>query len=140
MKRMAPQMLRSLMRLALAIAAVLVGAGIAGPSRLVGSAEAIVAGVVEATARASADSELIVQAGASVDHRSSAPAEDVGAADTDLDDDDDDDSLNAVSHLSSLAFRVVPAPGGPSHAIRSEGESDTSRFAAGTGLPRGPPV
>lgn len=141
MKRMAPQMLRSLMRLALAIAAVLVGAGVAGPSRLVGSTEAIVARVVEATARASADGELTVQAAASVDHRSSAPDEDVGAADTDLDDDDDDDdSLSAVSHLSALASRAAPTPGGRAHAIRGESDHDTSRFAAGTGLPRGPPV
>lgn len=132
--------LRTLMRMALAIVVVLFCAGLASTARVLAATADAVAVVAEVTATANLDDEASSSRSPSVNNPASTRAEDLGAADTDLDDDDDDDSLNAVSHLSSLAFRVVPAPGGPSHAIRSEGESDTSRFAAGTGLPRGPPV
>lgn len=132
--------LRTLMRMALAIVVVLFCAGLASTARVLGTTADTVAVVVQVSVTPSVDDDAASSTSPSVRTPSSTPAEEVAAADTDLDDDDDDDSLSAVSHLSSLAFRAVPAPGGRSRAIRSEGEIDTSRFSAGTGLPRGPPV
>jgi len=130
--------LRTLMRIALAIVAVLFCAGLASTARVLGARADTVAVVVQVTVTPSIDDDASSSRSPFVRTPSSTPAEEVAAADTDLD--DDDDTLSAVSHLSSLAFRAVPSPGGRSRAIRSEGEIDTSRFAAGTGLPRGPPV
>lgn len=55
------------------------------------------------------------------------------------DDDDDDDPFCDVADGAALAFRWVPTPRRPEQAPRTEVSGDTSRFAAGTGLPRGPP-
>lgn len=136
---MVQKTLRSLMRIALAIVAVLFCAGLASTSRMLAASADLVAVVAE-VADAAGDDDVALSESSSVHTPSSAPDEERSNVDTDVDDDDDDDSLSAVSHLSTLAFRVLPLPSTPSHAHLRAHDIDTSRFASGTGLPRGPPV
>lgn len=62
--------------------------------------------------------------------------------DDDRDDDDFGDEDNRSHALADLAIMVrgAGAPRCPGRALRSEPQTDTSRFACGIGLPRGPPV
>ncbi|MBX3231427.1 MAG: hypothetical protein KIT84_10815 [Labilithrix sp.] len=67
-------------------------------------------------------------------------AVDLKAIEVDLDDDDDDDDplWHVVGHAP--AFRWAPGAPRPAAAERGALPIDTSRFVAGIGLPRGPPV
>lgn len=56
------------------------------------------------------------------------------------DGDDDKDPRCDVAAEEALAFRTVPVPSKPERVLRGGPPSDPSCFAAGTGLPRGPPV
>lgn len=54
--------------------------------------------------------------------------------------DDDKDPRCDVTEGVALSFRTVPVPSKPERVLRGGLPSDPSCFAAGTGLPRGPPV
>jgi hypothetical protein len=55
-------------------------------------------------------------------------------------DDDDDDPLCHTPQTGTLAFREVFPPHGRARLVRAEPLADPSRFAVGSGLPRGPPA
>ncbi|MBS2014066.1 MAG: hypothetical protein JST00_14345 [Deltaproteobacteria bacterium] len=57
----------------------------------------------------------------------------------DVDDDDDDDPTCGVVDVTALAFRHVPTPRESGAGFHVARDVDTSRFAAGARLPRGPP-
>lgn len=56
------------------------------------------------------------------------------------DGDDDKDPGRDVAEGAELAFRLISVPSKPDRVLRGEIQVDPSCFAAGTGLPRGPPV
>lgn len=58
----------------------------------------------------------------------------------DLEDLDDGDSLFDAVDGASVVVESVPFPREPGRALRCQPRVDTSRFAVGTGLPRGPPT
>jgi hypothetical protein len=48
--------------------------------------------------------------------------------------------LHDVPDVATLGFQCVADARQPRRLLRGELTIDTSRFAAGTGLPRGPPI
>lgn len=67
-----------------------------------------------------------------------APELDLDALETD-DELDEDPVAHVTGHAESVKPRLAPAREG-ARVPRAAPDRDTSRFAAGTGLPRGPPV
>ena len=65
---------------------------------------------------------------------------DLKTVETDLDGDDDDDVSFHHGNLAVPAWRATSPPARTRASQRGEIQVDTSRFAAGTGLPRGPPA
>lgn len=131
-----PASLRFLLRLTIALVTLLVCActasdGARSPGFL-GTAVDVVAAKI-------ASAERGVQAGSSHHWHDRVPH---GAeADLEAEADDDDDDLRDGSDLVALSFRPVPAPRERARTFwRREHQVDPTRFAAGTGLPRGPPV
>lgn len=123
-------MLRALYRL-LTLAALLVGAGVVLPT---GGSTYVLATVREVAAVEGASTESSWQ----TPDDESGEAPDLRVVESD-DDDDDDDPFCDIADGSALAFRVVPSPPRPERARHRGISVDTSRYAAGTGLPRGPP-
>lgn len=66
------------------------------------------------------------------------PVDDLQAMESDID--DGDDSLCAAADEAAVAASRLAFPRTPGRSLRSEAQIDTSRFAIGTGLPRGPPA
>ncbi|HVH41658.1 MAG TPA: hypothetical protein VM925_04925 [Labilithrix sp.] len=137
-KKRVPEMLRLLCRVALATVIVIVCAIIARPG---GGSASLLAVAVAAAPSVSANAEHAPEARHWRDGHSRTVV-DLKAveADVDDDDDDDDDPLCHVRDHLVAAFRYVPAPRQTDRALRGELQIDTSRFAAGTCLPRGPPT
>jgi hypothetical protein len=135
-KNRMPEMLRLLLRFALAIVTVIVCAGIARPAG--GSASLLVAAAIDMAAPDSAGAEQAREPSHHWRDGASSTVVDLKAVESDVD--DDDDPLWHVPDDPALAFRYVPAPRRPDRAARGELPIDTSRFAAGTCLPRGPPT
>jgi hypothetical protein len=138
-KSRVPESLRLLRRVVLAIVTVIVCAVIASPA---GRSASLLAGAFDVAAEA--DSGNAVR-GVLASEPLQYWQDDHGTRGTDLkavefDGDDEDDPLCHVPDNAALSFRCVPAPPKPAHALRAELQIDTSRFAAGPGLPRGPPV
>lgn len=124
--------LQRLTLIAIAIATV-VCAGIFGAGRLTSSAPA--AAVVTASAVQASQQWRAGDDPADIDR-------DAIEAERD-DDNNDDDDVDARGHAIAAAFgslRGRGSPRCPGRALRSEPPTDTSRFACGIGLPRGPPV
>jgi hypothetical protein len=67
------------------------------------------------------------------------PDADLGAVEADLDEDDRETLTGVADEPASPVSSVWP-PRKPRRGLRVEPQNDTSRFAAGTGLPRGPPT
>ena len=136
-RKSGPAMLRFLLRLTIAIATVLACAGIARPER--GSAS-LLATTVHVVAAAGSSAERCVAPSGSL-HRwhegAGHPLADLEAIELD---DDEDDSLRDVLGVAALSFGCVPIPREANRDPVGELPVDTSRFAAGTGLPRGPPA
>jgi hypothetical protein len=132
-------MLLVLRRLALAVAALVVCAGVAAPSRA--AAGFVAPAAVKLVACESAGREVMRASRLHPQDDAARRAIDLNAVELDDDDDDTDgdDPLCAVSE-GALPFPSVPLPRNPGRAVRSELPTDTSRFAAGPGLPRGPPA
>ena len=130
-------MLRLLLRLTIAIATVIACAGVARPERgsasLLASTVRVVAAAGASAERSGAPSESLHRWHEGAGH----PLADLEAIEAD---DDDDDSLRDVLGVAALSFRCVPIPFEADRDPGGEVAVDTSRFAAGTGLPRGPPA
>jgi hypothetical protein len=135
-KRRVPELLRLLRRLAFAIVTVAVCALIACP----GQGSASLAAAVDVAEGASASAVRGVLASEPLQYWQ----DDHGTRRADLkaveSDGDEDDPLCHVPVNAALSFRCQPVPPKPACALRCELQVDTSRFAAGPGLPRGPPV
>ncbi len=132
------QLLR-FVHLALAIATVIVCAGIALPGRASASfvaATFVTASETESAARGLPASEPLRHWQACED----GPAVDFKAVESDCEDDGQQDRHCDVPESLALSFGYVPGPSGPDAAWRGELGIDPSRFAAGSGLPRGPPA
>ncbi|MDF2691696.1 MAG: hypothetical protein K0S65_79 [Labilithrix sp.] len=132
------ELLRLIHRLALAIVTIVVCAVIASPGR---GSVSLLAGALDVTAADCANAGRGVLTSEPLQYCQG----DHGERGTDLkavefDGDDEDDPLWHVAENAALSFRRVPAPPKPNQVLRGELQIDTSRFAAGTGLPRGPPV
>lgn len=131
--------LRLLHRLVIAIIAIVVCGGVAGAVR--GSAN-LLGAAIDAVTPPPAQTE---RAGRTPDpahdcrDRAACRRLDLKAVESDFDDDDDDAPCDAADG-APLAFRCVPSPRGAARVGRGELSIDTSRFARGPGLPRGPPA
>lgn len=136
-QKRAPEMLRLLHLLALAIMAVFC-AGMATPARtIVTAAPLLVAAPDTANAvRWASAPSLSPQWG-----NAGRPLVNLKAVATenDRDDDDDDDAQSDVAD-DAAACRGVCFPRDPGRASRGAAQIDRLRLAIGTGLPRGPPV
>jgi hypothetical protein len=122
-------------RLLLAIVAVFLCSGAASPAA---AATTVVAATIEVAA---SDGAANIDSTPEPAHHwrdgGSRPVE-PKACEIDLD--DDDDPLCDVLHDLAPTFQCLPSPREPTRFTRGELSIDTSRFAAGLGLPRGPPV
>lgn len=127
------KMLRLFRRLAVAIATLLVCAGIAGPPR------GLLAATIDVVAAPDSANAEHRDASHHWHDGSSRPVEDLEAVEADVDDNDDDDWRWDARDEVSVAFRWLPPEHQPDRSWRGELQIDASRFAAGTGLPRGPP-
>jgi hypothetical protein len=131
--------LRFLLRLALAVVTVVIFAVTASHGRA--SVSVVVSAVhVAAAERADAASGALPDQPSHrwQDRVPRRPLSDLKAVELE---DDDDDPLRGVSDVAAQSFCCVPDPRNPGHAFpRGELQVDTSRFAACTGLPRGPPA
>ncbi len=128
--------------LALALAMALVGLGLTstGLASAGRATTGLLAASIGTAAPESADTEGAATTPASSHHwggGAARPDGDLKAVEIDI---DEDDPLCEAAHGPPPAFRCVPLPGKPDRASRGELQNDTSRFAAGTGLPRGPPT
>ena len=151
-------MARLLQRFLLAVATVLLlssgasgASGASGSSGSSGSGAAaasarLVAGAMAAASPESATAEASARAPtrAPLHHvrdGSSHRALELKALEIDSDgDDDDDDARRDCAYVAALSLRCVPVPRRPDRDLRGELKADTSRFTAGSGLPRGPPA
>ena len=135
-KRHVRDVLRLLHLLTLAILTI-VGAGIASPARgtttLAGPVAVAPGDSVHAAKRA-----LAPQPSHQRRHHVTHPAADLDALEADLD--DDRDVLPDAAADRTATFTGVWLPRRPSRGLRVDPQTDTSRFASGTGLPRGPPT
>ena len=132
-----PAALRFLLRLAVAIGAVIACAGIATPQR--GSAR-LVATTFHVVAAASSSADRGVPPSGALHrwHEGAAYSEcDLEAIESD---DDKHDPLRDVLAVAGQPFRCGPTLCEPDRDPGGALSVDTSRFAAGTGLPRGPPA
>jgi hypothetical protein len=138
---------RRLHRLAIAIVALIVCAGIAVSGR--GSARLIAAAfdaapAFDAAARDIASAERDGRGSDRLHPWQDHPARrdvDLKAVESDDDEDGDgDDALCDVTHDAARSLFCLPVPPKPDRASRGEVPIDTSRFAATPGLPRGPPA
>jgi hypothetical protein len=133
MKRM---VVRRLQWLALAIVAI-VCAGLAGPAPHI----AKLAPSIEVTARDESASVVRRPSAPRWSHYWQAgavrPVVDLEALASDI---DDGDVLYGVADGVSAGFESVSFPREPAGTLRCQPRVDTSRFALGTGLPRGPPT
>lgn len=131
-----PGMLRWLRLVALAIVTV-VSLGLLGPGRgLVSLSRPLAVAALECSSSAAG-----ALASESSHHwRQGEPraAIENDAVEADLDD-DDGDTRSHVSGDAAMALRASGSPRESGRALRTDAEIDTSRFASGTGLPRGPP-
>jgi hypothetical protein len=126
--------LRLLQRLAIALVTMVVCAGVPSLAR---TSASLLVRTVELTAPDSAD-ERGASAPKPAHHlRDGTSRPELQALEPDL---DDEDPPCDVLDEPALAFERVPAAPESDCAWRGELPSDTSRFAAGTGLPRGPPA
>lgn len=127
--------LRLVQRLALALLTILVCASSPRPIRA--SLQIVAAAVELASPDGAAADDVAPESSHRLLDDRGRPDVDLDALEADLD--DDDDRVGHDANPVSLTFRAAPPPRQPGRARRGDGESDTSRFAAGTGLPRGPP-
>lgn len=134
------QTLWSLLRVAIAVVTLVVSAGIASHGQ--GSAGVLAAAFdVVAAGSAIASSDVLPSEPVQQWHDGGDPCPAVADLDAvELGDDDDDDSLRDVFDVAAPLSRSVPAPREPERVLRDERRIEPSRFAAGPGLPRGPPV
>ncbi len=141
-RRRAALPLRFLLRVAMAIATLVVFGGIAG--RTAGAS--LVAAAYQVAACESVESGTSSSQASQASHHwkdrtPRRPAPDLKAVELDDDSDDDDDSARDGTELAALSFRCALDRCAPRRALRrGELQVDTSRFAAGIGLPRGPPA
>jgi hypothetical protein len=144
-KSRARAMLLVLHRLVIAALAVIIAAGIAIPGW--GSAR-LIAAAFDATTRDTAGDERDLRESERVqwwqdDAAHAEVDQTVIESDGDEDGDEDGDGSDLPCDLAGGAARslhCVPFPPKPGRALRGELPIDTSRFAAGTRLPRGPPA
>jgi hypothetical protein len=142
-----PETLRLIHRLALTIATVVICALFASPGAarataidVAGASASLLAAAADVPMSGRANAEQASKSSHHWHDRSSRPSADFKAVEVDGDDDDDEDPQCELIGGASVAFRCLPAPRRPDGALRGELQLDTSRFAAGTGLPRGPPA
>lgn len=130
-------MTRRLQRVLLAVVAVLVCVSVTGPFRGLASVRASIA-----RASDSANECWVGAASSDGSHRCAdvapQPGVDLEAIESDLDE-EDDDALVDVADETAADFVCAPLPGRV-RPTRIETTVDTSRFARGPGLARGPPV
>ena len=138
-------MLPLLLRLVIAVATVIASAGVASFER--GSTSLVVTTFHVVTAASAGSVSIPSPWGSEPDaassepshrwHESTEPVADLEAIEAD---DDEDDPLRDVLGIAALPLECVPIRREVDRDPGNELPSDTSRFAAGTGLPRGPPV
>lgn len=131
-----PAVLRLLRLLTLALVTIVV-AGIASPPRDTAS----LAGSIAVAAHDSANAVQRALAPQPAHHRRppvTQPVAGLEAEEADLD--DDRDALYEVADDRAATFKGVWLARKPGRGLRVDPQIDTSRFAAGTGLPRGPPT
>jgi hypothetical protein len=131
-------MLRLLQRLALALATVLIAAGVQSPVRDAAPGLSAAAHVVAVAQSASAPPSALTVKASRGWHGVGRSALDLRALE--LDDDDEDRSpCDAVDDAAPTFARPSAQPR-PDRPFRREAQRDPSRVAIGTGLPRGPPA
>jgi hypothetical protein len=130
-KDRAPEGFGRLLRVALAIVTVILCACIASPRQ---RAASFLVAAIDAPAQGQRASERSHH----WKYGDSRRVAELAAVEVDLE--DDDDPLCDVADEAAPAYRCVPAPHRSDRVARADLPRDTSRFAAGTGLPRGPPT